>query len=151
MGWLSNTLGGIGLDKLIDSLGSNVDRFVTTDKEKLELKRALENDVRKFEIELLKDKQSAREMYKDDSILQKIFAMVFLIAYIAITAAMLYVFYTMAQGDLQIPEWGIAFINMIFGAMSSKVNTITDFLFGSSSNDKQQKKNEREWQSSQKK
>lgn len=140
MGWLSNMVGNIGLDQVIDSVGKNIDRFVTTDKEKLELKRAVENDIRKFEVELLKDRQSAREMYKDDSVLQKIFAIVFLIAYIAITGIMVYVFYLIAQGDTNLPEWGIGFINMIFGAMSAKVNTITDFLFGSSSNDKQKTK-----------
>lgn len=144
MSWINKLIGTAGLDKLIETLGKNIDRFVTTEKEKQELKRALESDIRKYEIEILKDKQNARGMYKDDSRLQKVFALVFLIAYIVITGVMLWIFYQIAQGATDLPQWGVGFINMIFGAMSAKVNTITDFLFGSSSSDQQQKKSDRE-------
>ena len=39
-------------------------------------------------------------------------------------------------GDLNLGEFEISFISTIFGAMSAKVNTIVDFFFGGSSDNK---------------
>lgn len=33
---------------------------------------------------------------------------------------------------VKLPDWAVAFISTVFGAMSAKVSTIVDFFFGSS-------------------
>lgn len=127
MGILGKIIGNAGIDRVIDKVGETVDRFVTTDKEREELKRAIELD-------LLKDRQSARTMYMTDSWLQKVFALVFLAGYIGLTVIVVRMLMQMASGEgIQMPDWGIALINMMWGGLSAKLNTITDFLFGSSS------------------
>lgn len=118
---------------LIDTIADTVDRFVTTKEEKEKLKIELKNIIfeqkaKAFEMEV-QDRESARDMYEKDNSLQKIFSLVFLVAYIALTGALLYmVFFT----DKSYTEFEISLISTLFGAMSVKVSTITDFLFGGS-------------------
>lgn len=111
-----------------------VDRFVMTKEEKAEAKALLEQAARDFTLQAYQaevaDRDSARSMYKEDSSLQKIFAIVFLIAYIAITGFLLYM--VLAKPAVELSEFGITLISTLFGAMSTKVSTITDFLFGGS-------------------
>ncbi len=73
------------------------------------------------------DRGSAREMYSNDSWLQKVFAIFFLIAWIGLTTLMLkyFIFHT-----VQLDDWQIAFISSINGGISTKLSTIIDFLFG---------------------
>ena len=82
-----------------------------------------------FELEV-KDRDSAREIYKDDAIIQKVLAIIF-------TAAYFFLSYTMFKyfvlNTLELSDYEIGFISTVFGAMSSKVNTIIDFFFGGSS------------------
>jgi hypothetical protein len=89
-----------------------------------------EKDIFSLEVE---DKKSAREMYKDDSILQKIFALTFLIGYILLTVAFLIV---MFQYTAVLASWKIGMIGTIWGGTSAKLNTIIDFQFGSSQGSK---------------
>jgi len=81
-----------------------------------------------------KDRESAREMYMKDSSLQKIFAIVFLISYVLISAGMIAMVISMAfyNHTIDLPDWGVMLISSVFTAMSSKVSSITDFLFGGS-------------------
>jgi len=104
---------------LISELAENIDRFVNTPEDKKEvLKMAIE------------DRQNAREMYKNDSWLQKIFALVFLI----IWALLLYIMFShFLTNTIKLDEWQIAFVNTMWGGISAKLSTIIDFLFGSSS------------------
>ena len=140
MGWLGDLIGG-GAANIIDSVTDGVDKFVTTDEEKKELALLKQEMGLKFkqlefdaENAFMKDRQSAREMYMKDSSLQKIFAIVFLVAYVLISAGMIAMIISMAFYDTQIdlPEWGVMLISSVFTGMSMKVNTITDFLFGGS-------------------
>lgn len=78
---------------------------------------------------VLADKQSAREMYKANSSLQKIYALVYLGIYVILSCIILYEIFTPVA--LNIPSWGVQFIATLFGGMTMKLGTITDFLFGS--------------------
>ena len=79
----------------------------------------------------VEDRKSARDMYKDDAIIQKVLATLFTVAYFGISFVM---FNHFVLGDINLGEFEISFISTIFGAMSAKVNTIVDFFFGGSSN-----------------
>ena len=85
----------------------------------------------------VEDRKSARDMYKDDAIIQKVLATLFTIAYFGITFVMFNYFVTKS---IDLGEFEISFISTIFGAMSAKVNTIIDFFFGGSSKKNEQSK-----------
>ena len=134
---IQNLVGGL-FSKVIDNAEGILDKVITTDKErdaaKLALKKLmLEAEKEAFEKEV-KDRKSARDMYKDDALIQKILASLFTVAYFGITFVMFNYFVTKS---IDLGEFEISFISTIFGAMSAKVNTIIDFFFGGSS-----KKNE---------
>jgi len=139
MSWLSDLLGG-SASQIIDSVTDGVDKFVTTDAEKAELelkKKEAQLAFKRLELDmeqrLIEDRQGAREMYQKDSSLQKIFAIVFLVGYLGITGLMLYMVFTwVGEAAVEIPSWGVSLISALFTAMSTKVNTIVDFLFGGS-------------------
>jgi hypothetical protein len=128
MSWLT-TLGSIFQAKNpIDSIFEGIDRL-STSKEEKELLRL---DAIKLQLEeqklKLSDKDSARAMYAKDSSLQKIFAIMFLLAYMGLTGWLMYLVMTGKIRDISTYEANL--LGIIWGAMSSKVNTITDFLFG---------------------
>mgnify|MGYP003111756508 FL=1 len=130
---LNNILGGI-LGKVVDNAESILDKVITTDKEreeaKLQLRKVLLEAEKEAFAKEVEDRKSARDMYKDDAFIQKILASLFTIAYFGITFVMFSYFVTKS---LDLGEFEISFISTIFGAMSSKVNTIIDFFFGGSS------------------
>ena len=130
---LKNILGGI-LGKVVDNAEGILDKVITTDKEREEAKLQLRKVLLEAEKEAfskeVEDRKSARDMYKDDAFIQKILASLFTIAYFGITFVMFSYFVTKS---LDLGEFEISFISTIFGAMSSKVNTIIDFFFGGSS------------------
>ena len=97
-----------------------IDEIFTTKEEKLQGKMEL------FKM-AVSDRDSARDMYSKDSWLQKIFAIFFLLAWVALTTLMLnyFVFQT-----IQLQDWQIAFVSSINGGISTKLSTIIDFLFG---------------------
>lgn len=130
-----------GIGELITGVGDTIDKFVTTDEDKQKAmlaKQEFELKLKKFQMDaeqaIYKDRQSARNMYMKDSSLQKIAAIMFLVGYFGITGFMLYFLFSniFDLGTLEIPAWGVSLISTIFGAMSAKVNTIVDFLFGGS-------------------
>jgi len=133
-----NNLVGSLFGKIVDNAEGILDKVITTDKErdeaKLALKKLLLDAEREAFAKEVEDRKSARDMYKDDAIIQKILATLFTIAYFGITYVMFSYFVT---ENLELGEFEISFISTIFGAMSAKVNTIIDFFFGGSS-----KKNE---------
>ena len=124
--------------KVLDNAEGILDKVITTDKERDEAKLALKSIMLEAEREAfakeVEDRKSARDMYKDDAIIQKVLATLFTIAYFGITFVMFNYFVTKS---IDLGEFEISFISTIFGAMSAKVNTIIDFFFGGSS-----KKNE---------
>ena len=138
---IGNIIGGL-FSKVVDNAEGILDKVITTDKErdeaKLAIKRILLEAEQKAFAKEVEDRKSARDMYKDDAIIQKILATLFTIAYFGLSFMMFRYFVT---GDLELGEFEISFISTIFGAMSAKVNTVVDFFFGGSSkkNQEQQK------------
>ena len=88
----------------------------------------------------LDDKADARAMYKEDNALQKVFAITFLCCYILLTVLMLYGFYQIGVNEVKIQNYVVAFVTSVYTGMSMKVNTIIEFLFGSSLDSKKANK-----------
>ena len=134
---VNNILGGL-FGKVVENAEGILDKVITTDKERDAAKLAIKKLMLEAEKEAfakeVEDRKSARDLYKDDAIIQKVLATLFTIAYFGITFVMFNYFVTKT---LELGEFEISFISTIFGAMSAKVNTIIDFFFGGSS-----KKNE---------
>lgn len=102
-----------------------VDRFVDTKEDKREFFKELY----KMEAD---EKANARSLYGSDSSMQKIYALTFLIAYLGLTA---WLIYAIINGSIEeINQFETGLIGSVWGAMTSKVNTITDFFFGASEN-----------------
>ena len=128
--------------KIVDNAEGILDKVVTTDKERDEAKRALRRLLLEAEAEAfakeVEDRKSARDMYKDDALIQKILATLFTAAYFGLSFMMFRYF---VVGDIEMGEFEISFISTIFGAMSAKVNTVVDFFFGGSSKKNEQQLN----------
>ena len=137
---LNNIFGNI-IGKVVDNAEGILDKVITTDKEreeaKIQLRKVLLDAEKEAFNKEVEDRKDARSLYKDDAIIQKILATLFTIAYFGITYVMFSYFVT---STLDLGEFEISFISTIFGAMSSKVNTIIDFFFGGSSNKNGQQK-----------
>ena len=131
---INNILGGI-LGKVVENAEGILDKVITTDKErdeaKLALKKLLLDAEREAFAKEVEDRKDARDMYKDDAIIQKILATLFTVAYFGLTYTMFKYF---VLNELELSDYEIGFISTVFGAMSAKVNTIVDFFFGGSAN-----------------
>lgn len=128
-----NILGGI-FAKLFDNAEGILDEVITTKEErelvKVKMKEILldaEANTFKNEVE---DRKDARSLYKSDALIQKILATIFTTAYFGLSYTMFRYF---VMKDVELSDYEIGFMSTIFGAMSSKVNTIIDFFFGGSS------------------
>ena len=136
---IGKIIGGL-FGKVVDNAEGILDKVITTDKERDEAKLAIKRLLLEAEKEAfakeVEDRKSARDMYKDDAIIQKILATLFTVAYFGLSFMMFRFF---VIGDINMGEFEISFISTIFGAMSAKVNTVVDFFFGGSS-----KKNEQQ-------
>ena len=134
---IKGILGGI-FGKVVENAEGILDEIITTDEErekaKIELQKILLEAEKESFAKEVEDRKSARDMYKDDAMIQKVLATLFTAAYFGITFVMFQYFVTK---QIDLGEFEISFISTIFGAMSAKVNTIIDFFFGGSS-----KKNE---------
>ena len=137
---LNNIVGGL-FGKVLDNAGGILDKVITTDKERDEAKLAIKSVMLEAEREAfakeVEDRKDARDLYKDDAIIQKILATLFTVAYFGITYVMFNYF---VNKTIDLGEFEISFISTIFGAMTAKVNTIIDFFFGGSSNKNEQTK-----------
>ena len=134
-------IGGL-FGKVVDNAEGILDKVITTDKERDEAKLALKRLLLEAEQEAfakeVEDRKSARDMYKDDAIIQKILATLFTVAYFGLSFMMFRFF---VVGDIDMGEFEISFVSTIFGAMSAKVNTVVDFFFGGSSKKNEQQNN----------
>ena len=138
---IKNLVGGL-FGKIVDNAEGILDKVITTDKERDEAKLALRRVLLEAEAEAfakeVEDRKSARDMYKDDALIQKILATLFTAAYFGLSF-MMFMYFVM--GDIEMGEFEISFISTIFGAMSAKVNTVVDFFFGGSSKKNEQQQN----------
>ncbi len=121
MKWLTKLFGG---DKILNEVANVVDRFVDTKDDK----RAFFKEVYQLRSA---DRAGARRLYGGaNNGMQKVYAFTFLIAYIALTA---WLIYSIVHGKIEhISQFETGLIGSIWGGMTAKVNTITDFFFGSS-------------------
>ena len=137
---ISNLVGGL-FGKVLENAEGILDKVITTDKERDEAKLAIKSVMLEAEREAfakeVEDRKDARDLYKDDAIIQKILATLFTVAYFGITYVMFDYF---VNKTIDLGEFEISFISTIFGAMSAKVNTIIDFFFGGSSKKNEQTK-----------
>ena len=137
--WLGTILGK-GTGDLITSIGDTAKKFITTEQDRQEFELTLKKaalDAKRLEMEAeqkyFEDRASARDMYKADNSLQKVYAMTFLVGYILLTGVMLYFLMGwIGAKEVNVPDWAVALISSIYGALSAKVGTVTDFYFGSS-------------------
>ena len=138
---IKNLVGGL-FGKIVDNAEGILDKVITTDKERDEAKLALKRLLLEAEAEAfakeVEDRKSARDMYKDDALIQKILATLFTAAYFGLSFMMFRYF---VMGDIEMGEFENSFISTIFGAMSAKVNTVVDFFFGGSSKKNEQQNN----------
>ena len=128
MSLINKIFGGLKID-----VNKAIDDLTSTKEEKKQLKIKLEKVLKNhkqtmYQLEV-EDRKSAREMYEDDSNIQKILATIFTIAYFILSFVLARYF---VIGDINLGEFEISFISTLFGAMSAKVNTIIDFFFGGS-------------------
>jgi meiotically up-regulated gene 157 (Mug157) protein len=125
------------LKSLVGQASTIIDDVVTTDEERLKLKNEFEKVIQEHEKEMfaleVQDRGSARTMFMDDSFIQKILAIIFTCAYFFLSYTMFRFF---VLNTLELSNYEIGFVSSVFGAMSSKVNTIIDFFFGGSSKSK---------------
>jgi len=111
-----------GLKETIGTVFEGIDSIHTSREEKAALRaQALDK--------IIADRGSARDMYSKDNLLQKVFALTFLIIWAVMLAGILY--YVILK-PIQLQEWQIAFLSTIWGGISMKLGTLFDFLFGSS-------------------
>ena len=126
-------MGGL-FGKIVDSAEGILDEIITTDEErdrvKIEIKKIMLDAEREAFTKEVEDRKSARDLYKDDALIQKVLATLFTLAYFGLTYTMFRYF---VLKDVVLGDYEIGFISTTFGAMSAKVNTIIDFFFGGSS------------------
>ena len=110
---------------MLKDVADVVDRWVDTKEDKREFFKELY----KMEAD---EKANARAMYGSDSSMQKVYAITFLVAYLVLTG---WLIYAIINGSIEeVNQFETGLIGSIWGAMTSKVNTITDFFFGASEN-----------------
>lgn len=120
MNWLKQLFQG---KSPLEQAADVVDRFVETKQEKREFFK----EIYQMQID---EKRSARDLYTRDSSMQKVYAGTFLLGYLLLTA---WILYSVISGDIKdANQFETGLIGSIWGAFTAKLNTITDFFFGSS-------------------
>ncbi len=134
--FIGKLIGGAGAE-IVSSVGDTIGKFIHTSEEKAEvalLQRELDLKFKQLAMDAknayLNDKQSAREMYEQDSGSQKLLTIIFTVGYFAITAFMFAFLIKMLNVDLN--DFVVAFISGIFGAFNAIMVQIISFYFGSS-------------------
>lgn len=138
MGWLDGLIGG-GVGKLVESVGTVVDKFVTTEEERLKLKQAIDKDLMDFKTSVLSNAESyEQELTKrlqadmsSDSWLSKNIRPMTLIAILS-----MYSVFSITSGNIGnfkiaesyvklLGEWGMMIMSFYFGGRSlEKIATI---------------------------
>ena len=94
---INNLIGGL-FGKVVENAEGILDKCITTDKERDAAKLAIKKLMLEAEKEAfakeVEDRKSARDMYKDDAIIQKVLATLFTVAYFGITFVMFNYFVT---------------------------------------------------------
>jgi len=121
-----NVVGAIGGIK--DLLKSKADKDANAANLLAEFElNKMEWQLEAYKIEV-EDREGARNLYKTDAGIQKVFAIIFLLAYTALSWYLLKIL--MDNSDM--PKLAETMITMIWTGTSAKLNTIIDFFFGGS-------------------
>ena len=92
------------------------------------LTKAVEDyEIEAFELEV-EDRKSARDLYSKNDLMQKIFAAMFLVGYVALSWYLI----DILRGATELPKLAETMITMIWTGTSTKLGTIIDFFFGGS-------------------
>lgn len=106
-------------------------KAIESDKAKVLLAEFEQNEnqwrLEAYDLEV-KDRQGARGLFASDSLIQKVFSIVFLLMY----GFMVWYMIEMVTESVNLPKLAETLIVMIFTATSTKLNTIIDFFFGGS-------------------
>ena len=138
---------GLGIAKFItDNVLAKVldivNKTITDKDQKLQIQQQLTTlhaETKLQELDMrLKDRQGARNLYSTTSGVQRLYAILFLCAYVVASFSLIAML-VFPQKMPEIPDWGVGLIGTIFGGLSTKVSTVTDFFFGSSNSNEQQK------------
>ena len=88
---INNLIGGL-FGKVVENAEGILDKCITTDKERDAAKLAIKKLMLEAEKEAfakeVEDRKSARDLYKDDAIIQKVLATLFTVAYFGISFVM---------------------------------------------------------------
>ena len=120
----------------IDVVSSALKKKAQNDAQAAEMLQELEAKKIDFALDSFKaeaeDRKDARSLYQKDSMIQKVFAVTFLIGYLLITGVLLYGLYKVGVQKVEFENYIVGLVSAVFTAMSNKVATIVDFLFGGS-------------------
>ena len=130
-------LGNIGvklvtgnISGVVEEVGGLLKKKAETDEKAKDLYYEFEANKMQFRKDCfaleVEDRKDARSLYGKDSIIQKIFAIVFLIGYGFLCWYMLEIL----KGESQDSELFKTMVTMIFTGTSTKLGTIIDFFFG---------------------
>lgn len=131
--WLTELFSDPATD-IITGIGDTAKKFITTDQDRMAFE--LEQQKAAFELKKLtliaeekyfEDIQSAREMYKADSSIQKILALLFTVSFFGF---MIFLLFMLQKTTLPPAQENLIFT--MFGAVSGIMVTIIGFYFGSS-------------------
>lgn len=138
MGWIDGLIGG-GVGKLVETVGNTVDKFVTTDEERLKLKQSIDKDLMDFKTSVLSNAESyEQELTKrlqadmsSDSWLSKnirpmtLIAILVMYSVFSITSGNIGGF-KIAESYVQLlGQWGMMIMSFYFGGRSlEKIATI---------------------------
>lgn len=87
-----------------------------------------------FELEV-RDRESARQTYRKDAQLQKVFAIAFLVLFFGMVFYLIHVY----VAGVVLSSAANTMLSTLVGYTSAKMNTIVDFLFGGSMGSGKQK------------
>lgn len=138
MGWIDDLIGG-GVGKLVESVGNTVDKFVTTEEERLKIKQSIDKDLMDFKTSILSNAESyEQELTKrlqadmsSDSWLSKNIRPMTLIAILS-----MYSVFSITSGNIGnfkiaesyvqlLGQWGMMIMSFYFGGRSlEKIATI---------------------------
>lgn len=114
--------GAFGVVKNLIDLDDKV-----SEDDKAEFAKLHDQEIEAFALEV-DDRKSARELYNSNDIMQKIFAGLFLVGYVALSWYLI----NILMGATEMPKLAETMITMIWTGTSTKLGTIVDFFFGGS-------------------
>lgn len=116
----------------VEEVGNIIKKKAETDAKAKDLMYEFEREKMQFEIDLksleVEDRKNARDLFKVDGLIQKIFAICFLVGYAFLSWYLLEII----KGEVKQNDLFKTMVTMIWTGTSTKLGTIVDFFFGGS-------------------